>query len=408
MTKRLVWFATAIMTTLLLVALLWQFRIVVVYVLISLMMVAALRPLFTRLAGRSLAVRVGWIFLYLVGLVGIGFLLFLAASNAVAEVQLLPKAVSAQNAWKLPEWLKNSASQLAFIALLTPPGQLLDSFTGDQSQLVLPVVLGFTQGLGGVVSDALIILFLSIYWGVHENKFERLWLSLVPSGQRTQVRAIWRTIEADLGAYIRSEFIQSLLAGLLLGLGYWMLGSPFPSLLALFGALVWFIPVIGGFLAVGLPLLLGLLTSVPLGLLAALFTFFILTVLQIWIEPRLFRREWNNPILTLVMLLLMADAFGLIGILIAPLLSVVCQILWDLLFKNRAISETTLRVSDLKERQARLWENTKELEGPSLALVTSSMDRLAQLLEKAEPILPAGLPAGSSGDELEPSVSTKP
>ena len=95
--------------------------------------------------------------------------------------------------------------------------------TGDQGQLVLPAILGFTQGLGDILSGALII-------------FERLWLSLLPSGQRKQARGILRTIEQDLGAYIRSEVIQSLLAGLLLSLGYWLLGSPYPTLLASVGA----------------------------------------------------------------------------------------------------------------------------------------------------------------------------
>ena len=45
MTKQLVGFGTAVMTTLLALVVLWQFRIVVVYVLISLTLAAALRPL---------------------------------------------------------------------------------------------------------------------------------------------------------------------------------------------------------------------------------------------------------------------------------------------------------------------------------------------------------------------------
>ena len=99
------------------------------------------------------------------------------------------------------------------MAQLPPPSKLFEALTGDQGQLVLPAIL----------SGALII-------------FERLWLSLLPSGQRKQARGILRTIEQDLGAYIRSEVIQSLLAGLLLSLGYWLLGSPYPTLLASVGA----------------------------------------------------------------------------------------------------------------------------------------------------------------------------
>jgi hypothetical protein len=54
--------------------------------------------------------------------------------------------------------------------------------------------------------------------------------------------------------------------------------------------------------------------------------------------------------------------------------------------------DTSLQVSDLKERQARLYVTLEEMEGRPLPLIVSSMERLAGLLEKAEPILEAALP----------------
>jgi hypothetical protein len=186
-----------------------------------------------------------------------------------------------------------------------------------------------------------------------------------------------------------SEIIQSLLAALLLGLGYWLLGSRYPVLMALTGALAWLIPVVGAPLAMILPLLIGLLTSVQLSLLTILYTLVVLVALQVWVEPRLFKRKWDNPILTLVILLAMADAFGLLGILAAPPVSAVCQILWTLLVSNRLDSGAAVQLSDLKERQSHLWAVIKEFEEPPPPLVISSMERLANLLEKAAPILPA-------------------
>ena len=73
---------------------------------------------------------------------------------------------------------------------------------------MLPAILGFTQGMGGVVSGAIVILFLSLYWSINQVLFERLWLSLLPSGQRKQPRDIWRTIESDVGAYVRSQVFK--------------------------------------------------------------------------------------------------------------------------------------------------------------------------------------------------------
>ena len=418
MTKQLVGFSTAVMTTLLALVVLWQFRIVVVYVLISLMLAAALRPLVKRLVGRGFVVRVAWILLYLVALGSFGFLLFLTSKTVINEIQQLAHSVSVQDEWRLPVWLEGSSFQQALVARLPPPSKLFEAVTGDQGQLVLPAILGFTQGIAGVVSGVLIALFLSLYWIVNQIHFERLWLSLLPSGQRKQARDIWRTIEPDLGAYIRSQVVHSLLAGLLLGLGYWLLGSPYPALLALAGALACLIPVVGVALAVIPVLLVGLLTGVQLSLFTALYALVVLIALGVWVRPRLFNRRWDNPILTVVLLIALADAFGLVGIVVAPPLSAVCQILWNLLVSHRLASGAATQVSDLKERQARVWDNIRAMDGPPLPLVTSSMERLTLLIEKAEPILQAGLPAEPSepfhspqpvtAEGGSPVVSTKP
>jgi putative permease len=417
MTKHLVRIGAAVMTTLLALVVLWQFRIVGVYVLISLTLAAALRSLVNRLVGRGLVVRGAWILLYLAALGSFGFFLFLSSEATINEIQQLAQTVSAQDAWTLPIWLEGSSFQKTLVAQLPPPSRLFEAVTGDQGQLVLPAILGFTQGIGDVASGILVILFLSVYWSSNQIHFERLWLSLLPSDQRKQARGIWRTIETDLGGYIRSEIVQSLLAAVLLGLGYWLLGSPYPALLALIGALAWLIPVVGALLAVILPLLLGLLTSVQLSLMTVIYTLVVLIALQVWVEPRLFRRNWDNPILTLVILLAMADAFGLLGILVAPPLSAICQILWHLLFSNRVASGAAAQISDLKARQARAWEMVRAMDEPPMALVTSSMERLTHLIEKAEPILQAGLPVEPSGSfhapqlasaEGEPPDTTKP
>ena len=409
MTKQIIRIGAAVMTTLLALLVLWQFRIVVVYVLISLALAAALRPLVSRLAGRRFLVRAGWILLYLAVLGSFGYLLFLTGAAAINEIQQLAHTVSAQDAWKLPVWLQGSSSQGQLVAQLPPPSKLFAAVTGDKGQLVLPALLGFGENIGSLVSGAFIILFLSIYWSINQIHFERLWLSLLHSGQRKQARGIWRTVEPDLGAYIRSQVIHSLLAGLILGLGYWALGSPYPALLALAGALACLVPVIGPALAIIPVLLVGLLTGVQISLFTTLYTIIVLIALGIWVKPRLFKRRWDNPILTLVILIAMSSAFGLVGILMAPPVSVVCQILWNRLVSRRAVLGAAAQISDLKERQARVWADIKAMDEPPVPLVISSMERLTDLIGKAEPLLQASLPpANPLAEASEPFLAPQP
>ena len=396
MTKRVVLYASAVMTTLLALVVLWQLRTAVIYVLISLTLAAVMRPLFSRLTGKGIVVRVAWVILYLVAVGSFVFFLFIIGDTAIHEIQQLGHSVSVQDKWVLPLWLQGSSFQQILLAKLPPPSKLFEALTGSQGQLVLPALLGFTQGIGSIVSASIVILFLSLYWSINQIHFERLWLSLLPSGQRKQARGIWRTIEPVIGSYTRGQVIQSLLAGLLLGLGYWVLGSPYPVLLGLAGALACLIPVVGAVLVIIPVFLVGLLTSVQLSLFTTIYALAILIALGVWVKPRLFNRRWDNSILTVVLLIFLATAFGLIGIIIAPLLSIVCQILWSRLVSRRAVSGAAAQISDLKERQKLVWAAIEVMDGPPVPLVTSSMERLTQLMEKAEPILQSGLPADPS------------
>ena len=242
----------------------------------------------------------------------------------------------------------------------------------------------------------LVILFMSIYWSINQIHFERLWLSLLPSDLRKKARGIWRIVEPEIGTYIRSQVIQSLLAGLILGLGYWLLGSPYPSLLALVGAITFLIPAIGIVFAVISVLLVGLVTSLQLSLFTTIFTILVLIAMGKWIKPLLFDRRWENLILTIVLLIALADAFGLAGIIAAPILSVVIQILWSRLVSHRAVLGAADQISDLKARQLRLREVIETMEEAPLPLITSSMERLSELIEKAEPVLEEALQANKT------------
>ena len=386
MTKQILWMGTAVMATLLTLALLWQFRIVVVYVLFSLALAATIRPLVKRLSGKSLAMRLTMILLALLALGGFALLLVLSGGAVVREIQQLTGQVLVRDTWQQPAWLQGTAFQQLLDTRLPSPSELFAALIGDEGRLILPAALGFTQGFFSVISGALVVIFLSIYWSMDQILFERLWLSLLPPEQRSRMRDIWQTVESNLGSYIRSEVAQSLLAALLLGLGYWLLGSPYPILLALAGALALLIPLVGVVLVVLPPLLLGLLSSVPLSLVTAVFALIVVVSLKVWVEPRLSSRRQYNPIVTIVIVIALADANGLAGIIVAPPLSAACQILWSRLVSNRAISRAAVQVSDLKERQVQIWATIKAMDEPP-RLVTSSMERLSDLIEQAEPTL---------------------
>jgi hypothetical protein len=68
----------------------------------------------------------------------------------------------------------------------------------------------------------------------------------------------------------------------------------------------------------------------------------------------------------------MADAFGIIGIIFAPPISIVFQIIWDRLVIHRGATGAAAQVSDLTERLAKLKETINAMEEPHPPLVTNA------------------------------------
>jgi predicted PurR-regulated permease PerM len=407
MTKKLIGIGLAVMAALLMLVVLWQLRIVVIYVLISLLVSSALRPLVKRLSGLSFFRRLSWVLLYILGLAGFIFLIFTSGRAAFTQIQILVRNLAVLDTWRVPYWLKQSLFNQVVVARLPPPSIFLEAVTGDEGQHVISVLFGLSRDIGSLVTGFLVILFMSIYWSINQIHFERLWLSLLPSAGRKQTRGIWRTIEPEMGAYIRSQVIISLIAGVVLGLGYRVLGSPYSALLAIIGGVSSFVPVVGIPFSVIAALLLGMMTSAQHGLAVSLFTLITLLALSIWIRQKFYDRRWENLILTVVMLIILADAFGLVGIILAPPLSVIIQILWTRLVTRRVESGTALKISDLKQRMSQLLEVIGSMEEPTLPLVTSSVQRLAALIVKADIVLNETPSSNIGPTPLDTSLSDK-
>jgi predicted PurR-regulated permease PerM len=198
------------MTTLLGLVVLWQFRVVLIYCLLSGTLAATLRPLVTRLIGKSVWERVGWILVYMVAVVVAGYFLLLVGRLALMEIQQLATALSTQEQWTIPAWLKGSMLDQVLFERLLPPSRLFEIATYGQAGAALPAILGFTQSLASIVSGAFIIIGLSFYWVLSKSHFERLWLSILPSGQRKQAR-ISADYRARSGTFIRSQLAINLL-----------------------------------------------------------------------------------------------------------------------------------------------------------------------------------------------------
>ena len=400
----------ATLTGLLLV---WEFRGAALIFCMSLALAAAVRPAIEFFVERGFPVALAIAATYLPLLAIVGLFVFLSVSKLGDEFKQMAGDSSRvyeqiDRHWRHGNWIEQEIAR----SLPTNGENDLSQHNGWELK-VARTLFGLTLSVAGIVFDVLLTIVMSIYWSLDRVHFERLWLSLLSASTRVPARRIWRTIETEVGRYLRSEFCQSLLAGVLLALGYGLIGAPYPVLLALVGAAAWLIPWVGALFAVlaltlaSLPSLITAIGWHPLLVFGAatLYTCLILLLLEILVEPRLFDRRRYSAVLTAFVAISLAMVWGIFGLLVGPPLAVVLQVFGSHLLRRRlGLSEETAPTSaDVAARLAALRKSLSESPSPHPELV-NLVNRLTGLMEEVRRELDAPGGPGSEKDRLHRSI----
>jgi predicted PurR-regulated permease PerM len=387
---RIVRYAIIVVATLTLLLLLWQFSISIVLFLLSLAAAAALRPVINSLTGRYVPKRVALGIVYFLLIAAIAGSLLLISQPFLNDLQIASDDFVANYEHAKTDWpLHGSLFQKTLAQQLPPSTDLYEVLTNQGGIPVLQGVFGFAQNFFSTLGHIAIVIVLSLYWSADQFRFERLGLSLIPEAYHSKALHVWRSIETGVGAYLRSEIIQSVLAGMLLWLVYSMLGIRYPTLLAGWGAVARLIPWFGSLIAVIPALLIGIGVSSTVGVLATLYTIAILLTLKLVIEPRFFLRSRYSSLLIVLFVIALAETFGFIGVVLAPPLAVAVQILFQHLYPLTTVTPSTEiaeQVIDIKERLSQLkrrLQNYRNREGVRLAdRLNHLADRVAEQLQE--------------------------
>ena len=355
---RVIRYATIVVITLAALLLLWQFSSAIVLFLLSLAVAAALRPSIHSLMERRITKRLALAIVYSLLVISIVGALLLIGAPLLDELQRASDDLIADYDRAKTEWpVRGTLFQQTLAEQLPPSADLYEALVTGEGIPALQGVLGIAQNFFSILGNIAIVLILSLYWSADQLRFERLGLSLLPSEYHSKALRAWRSIESGVGAYLRSEFFQSVLAGFLLWMIYSILDINYPTLLALWGAVVRLIPWFGALIAV-LPALFVAIGSSPiLGLLAAISTVAVLFLLKEVIEPRIFHRHKYSSLLTVLFVIGLAQAFGFIGVILAPPLAVAVQIL----FRELYPFPTSMFSQEISERVANIRIRLRQL-----------------------------------------------
>jgi predicted PurR-regulated permease PerM len=291
---------------------------------------------------------------------------------------------------------------------------------GNETTSTTELALSIVQGAMDTLSQILLAVVLSIYLAADGLRFERLWLSLLPPEYRIRARHIWRQVELNVGAYIRSKLFQSLLIALALLPIFRWLDLRYFVIWTVMVAFAWLIPVFGGPIAtIGVGLSTWFNHGGWTAGAAVLATALVLIVIEYIMDRRLLVHRYDARLMTVLVMIALVDEYGLLGLLFAPPIAIVIQVCLDEFFESRApASQRTplpgdtvtdpasasadgalppMALDELEAELARVRALLEQMESPTPRM-QSMVERLTNLIDKikcevGEPHAPASQPS---------------
>lgn len=178
----------------------------------------------------------------------------------------------------------------------------------------------FLSGLFELMFAIIVVPFILFYLLKDSEKFVPQVVRLFPSSKEKEIRDVLSDMDNALGSYIQGQLFVSMCVGVLLFIGYMIIGLDYALLLALIGMVLNVIPFLGPFLA-GVPAVIVAFFQDPMMVVWALIA---MTVAQQTesnlISPQVIGHKLNiHPLMIILLILVGGKIAGILGmILIVP------------------------------------------------------------------------------------------
>jgi predicted PurR-regulated permease PerM len=382
--KRIALAAAISLATLTVATLLWRFRGAALLFALSVMFAAAARPAIDALerrVGRSLAVALT----YLLGLGLFGIFAYLVSRGVLRELDDAAVRLSAAYDQVRTHGASSRSFPGALLGRLPPAAALYHAIGAARPTQLLDQALGFTRNTIDVVTAIVVVVALSAYWCASRETFERLWLSLVPAPQRPRARDVWRTVENAVGSHVRGELAVSVLATLVLAVIFRVARLPLPMLPALAAGVLRLVPFFGVPAAAGAAFLAGSAISPGAGAATAAVTVLVVVALERIVAERWLAARRPSQTLTVLLIIAMVDAYGVIGLLFASTLAMTIEAcVARLLMTHPQAARSALTLPEVRQRIEGARRRLLLLPEPNATQLGGLVARLSALAADAE------------------------
>jgi predicted PurR-regulated permease PerM len=296
------------------------FTTILVAVLFAYVIFPAVRRLSARMP-RAMAVIV----VYIIALAALGFTIVYLAPAIASE------AVSLSHT--LPATLRTLETEIAhpgtspILSHLSPEVRTLilqnaaraDVIASTLAENIGKQAFGMLRGTATLIVDTFMMLALAFFFITEAEQIRAIFLRLVPHHARPAAVGFIDEVDHVISGFVRGQLLLAIVIGIAVTLILLITGVPYATLLGVLAGLASVVPILGEFVG-GFPtFLVALFTVGPIKALIILLLFVVVFEVQGRVlAPVIVGRSVGvSPLVIFISILLGAEAFGLLGMIIA-------------------------------------------------------------------------------------------
>ena len=323
-----------VLATLLVLALAWQTRQVLTWIVIAGFFAVALHPAVTWVENRA-----GWLKRWLATL--IVYLLAVAFIGGLITVFVIPLVrEGTQLANNTPQLIADIKAGRGPIGGIAERFHVLDYIQSHESQIrgyvselgapTLAALRGAATGVAGLVT----IFVLSYLMVLEAPKVVSGFLAIFERKRAERIHRVGRDCAKTITGYISGNLLISLICGLLTYGMLAILHIKYAGLIALFVGLADLIPLVGATLGAVVAVLAAFTHSVTAGIIVIIFFVVYQQLENHLLQPMIFARTVRlNPLTVLLAILIGVELAGILGALlaipIAGIIQIIVRDIWD-------------------------------------------------------------------------------
>jgi predicted PurR-regulated permease PerM len=197
------------------------------------------------------------------------------------------------------------------------------TISSDVSSRVAGILLNVVTSTVTILLDILVTLVVA-FWMLKDGEQLRGGIvNLLPGRVRGEANFAFDAFGVVVGGYVRGQLVMAAIVGVLAGLGCWVIGVPFPIVVAIAAGVFELVPLVGAFVGGAVAILLAL-TKSPVTAVWALLLFIAIHIIEgYFLAPRIQARFVRlHPLVTILALFAGIELGGFLGAFVAvPLAS---------------------------------------------------------------------------------------